>query len=115
MENERVMQAHLPGAHHEILRRVNLSLCGHALIGQVVGIGAIGVRNETKTMRPGHNAQTTVFYSRGCQPKPDRGNVSVFQSFRDAILVPPDERSAPAMLVKQPGRFEQDVGAEELF
>src|SRR5438067_5683723 len=29
--------------------------------------------------------------------------------------MPPDVRSAPPVLVKQPGRFEQDVGAEELF
>ena len=111
MENERVMQAHLPGTHHDIRAASqsepvrspsDWSGCPES------GRSACGTRPRRCDRR--HHAQTAVFYSRGCQPKPDRRNVRIFQSFRNAILVPPDERSASPVLVKQPGRFEQMLG-----
>src|SRR5215510_1428076 len=39
----------------------------------------------------------------------------IFQSLCDTILMPANVRSGLSVLVKQPGRFEHDVGSEQLF
>ena len=65
MENERVQQDHLTWTHDDIQRSVDLSLRGHSLGSQIVGIGSVSVRNEPKAMRSRHNPQTTVLNRRG--------------------------------------------------
>ena len=59
-----MMQAHLTGLHLDVLRRVDLDLGGRSLCRQVVGIGTIGVGNQTEPMRTWHDAQATVFSGR---------------------------------------------------
>jgi len=59
--------------------------------------------------------QTSVFSSRWCQSKPDRGHVRVCKLFSQTILMPAHERIAAAELVEEARGLEHDVWSNELF
>src|SRR5215204_7430109 len=66
-------------------------------------------------MRARHHAQAAVLGSGGRQSQPDRRDERLVHTFRDAILMPADERRALSELIKQARGLQEDVWANELF
>src|SRR5262245_56682959 len=100
MEHERVVQAHLARAHHNIPRRIDLGSSGRTRTGQVVGIWAFDVCDQAEPMGARYEPKATVLDRRLGQSQPDRRNLGIFNPFRVSILVPADEASARPVLIK---------------
>ncbi len=94
------MQAHLAFAHHDVVRRIDLDLRRQTLRREIVWIRTIGVRHESQPVRSRHHAQTAVLSRSLRQSQPDRRYERLLDAFRDAVLMPADERSALTELVK---------------
>src|SRR5689334_24595619 len=105
MEHKWMVQAHLTRAHHDIPRRIDLGSSSRAPTGQVVGIRAFAVRDQTEPMGAGYDPKATVLDRRLGQSQPNRRNLGIFDPFRVSILVPTDEAAARAVFIKNTRGF----------